>query len=181
MKDVAIATAKDKGKVAKAVEKRAQVSKKARILGEQRLTEIDVKLGGIELKLTEAESLNLAQTDVIADLKVAFETCEDKWYNEGFADAENSVEPIVYQAWMHWFGEGWMAVLQAMGVPDDFPLRNPEQIPFPKPPPPVQNPSDADNEEDTPSMRELVYAIDSYVELVDLEVTSNLNVALHGA
>ena len=74
-----------------------------------------------------------------------------------------------------------MAALQAMGVPDDFPLRNPEQIPFPEPPPPIQNPSDADNKEDTPSMRELVYAIDSYVELVDLEVTSNLNVMLHGA
>ena len=98
LKDVAIATAKDKGKAAKAIEKRAQVSKKARILGEQRLTEIDVKLGGTKLKLTKAESLNLAQADEVVNLKVALETCEDKWYNEGFVDAENSVEPIVYQA-----------------------------------------------------------------------------------
>jgi len=63
-----VATAKDKGKAAK---KRAQAFEKARILAERRLTEMDVKLGGIELKLAEAESLNLAQVDEIADLKVA--------------------------------------------------------------------------------------------------------------
>ena len=73
-----------------------------------------------------------------------------------------------------------MAALQAMRVPDDSLLKNLEQIPFLEPPPPVQNPFDVDDEEDTPSMRELVYTIDSHVELVDLEVTSNLNDALHG-
>ena len=57
-----------------------------------------MKLGGTELKLAEAESLNLAQVDEIADLKVALEACENKWYNEGFADAENSVEPVICQA-----------------------------------------------------------------------------------
>ena len=139
-----------------------------------------MKLGGTELKLTEVKSLNLAQADEIANLKGAFETCEEKWYNEGFVDVENSMEPIVYQAWRHWFEEGWMAALQAMRVPDDSLLKNLEQIPFLEPPPPIQNPSDADDEEDTPSMRELVYAIDSHVELVDLEVTSNLNDVLHG-
>ena len=68
LKDVVVATAKDKGKAA---EKRAQAFEKARILAERRLTEMDVKLGGTELKLAEAESLNLAQVDEIADLKVA--------------------------------------------------------------------------------------------------------------
>ena len=95
-------------------------------------------------------------------------------------DAENSMEPIVYQARRHRFGEGWMAALQAIGVPDESPLRNPKQIPFSEPPTLVQNLSGAD-EEDTPSMRELVREIDTYVELVDLEVTSNLNTALHSA
>ena len=95
-------------------------------------------------------------------------------------DAENSMEPIVYQARRHRFGEGWMAALQAMGVPDDSLLRNPKQIPFPEPPPPIQNPFGADKE-DTPSMRELVCKIDTHVELVDLEVTSNLNAALYSA
>ena len=117
---------------------------------------MDVKLGGTGLKLAEAESLNLEQVDEIANLKAALEAYEDKWYNMGFADAENFMEPIVYQAQRHEFEEGWMTALQAMGVPDDSPLRNPEQIPFPEPPPPIQDPSDADDKEDTPSMKELV-------------------------
>ena len=64
-----------------------------------------------------------------------------------------------------------------MGMPDDSPLRNPEQIPFPTHPPLVQSQPGAD-EEDIPSMRELVHEIDTHVELVDLKVTNNLNVAL---
>ena len=52
--------------------------------------------GGIELKLAEVESLNLVHVDEIADLNVALEACENKWYDKGFADAENSVEPIVH-------------------------------------------------------------------------------------
>lgn len=60
-----------------------------------------MKLGGTKLKLAEAERLNLAQADEIADLKAALEACEDKWYNAGFVDTENSMEPIVYQARRH--------------------------------------------------------------------------------
>ena len=52
--------------------------------------------------------------------------------------------------------------LQALGVAEDSPLRNPEQIPFP-----------------APSIRELVRTIDTHVEMVDLEVTSNLNATKH--
>ena len=117
----------------------------------------------------------MAQADEIVDLKVALEACENKWYDEGFVDAENSVEPIVHQARSHGFGEGWLAGLQAMGVPKDSPLRNPTQIPYPIPPLPVQIQAGVVDEEDTPSIRELVRAIDDHVENVDLEVTSNLN------
>ena len=74
-------------------------------MAEKRLTEMDVKLRGTELKLAKAESLNLAQVDEISDLKVALESCEEKWYNKGFVDTENSVEPIVYQAMRHGFGK----------------------------------------------------------------------------
>lgn len=65
-----------------------------------------------------------------------------------------------------------------MEVPDDSPLRNPEKIPFPEPSPLVQNPIGVDNEEDTPNMRELVQEIESHMELVDLEITSNLDTSL---
>ena len=76
--------------------------------------------------------------------------------------------------------EGWMTTLLAMGVLDDFPLRNPEQIPFLALPPPVQSQAGATDEEDSHSMKELVCAIDTHMELVDLEVTSNINAELHG-
>ena len=62
-----------------------------------------------------------------------------------------------------------------MGVAEDSPLRNLEQIPYPAPPPPVQSQAGVTDEEDTPSMREPVRAIDTHVEMVDLEVTSNHN------
>ena len=66
-----------------------------------------------------------------------------------------------------------------MGVPDDSPLRNPEQIPFLTHPPLVQSQPGVD-EDDTPSMRELVHEIDTHMELVDLEVNDNLNAILPG-
>lgn len=45
--------------------------------------------------MIEVENLNLTQVDVIADLKTALEACEEKLYNEGFVDAENSAEPCL--------------------------------------------------------------------------------------
>ena len=58
------------------------------------------------------------------------EACEEKWYNEGFADAENSAEPVVNQARRLGLEAGWFAALQILGVPEDSPLRDPGQIPF---------------------------------------------------
>ena len=75
------------------------------------LAEAEDKVRAIELKLAEAANLNLAQTDEIADLKAALEAYENKWYDEGFTNAENSVEPIVHQARSHGFKEGWLAAL----------------------------------------------------------------------
>ena len=65
-----------------------------------------------------------------------------------------------------------------MGVTEDSPLRNLEQIPYLAPPPLVQSQAIAADEEDTPSMRELLHAIDTHMEMVDIEVTSNLNAAV---
>ena len=62
-----------------------------------------------------------------------------------------------------------------MGVLKDSPLRNPKQIPRPAPAPPVQSQADAADDEDPPSIRELVQAIDTHVETINLGVTSNLN------
>ena len=64
----------------------------------------------------------------------------------------------------------------SVGVSDDSPLRNPKQIPYPEPLSPVLNLTGIKKEENAPSMRELVQEIDSYMELVDLKITSNLSV-----
>ena len=101
------------------------------------------------------------------------EACEDKWNNEGFADAENFVEPVIKEARRLAFEEGWLAALQALGVPEDSPLRDPSQIAFPSLTPVVQNPLEPINEEETQIMRELVEQIDSHVELDEMEATSN--------
>ena len=69
-----------------------------------------------------------------------------------------------------------MAALQAMGVPKDSPLRDPNQIPFSGPFTAIQNQLGVIDEEETTSMRELVEAIDSYAEPIDLEATRNSNV-----
>ena len=89
-------------------------------------------------------------------------------------DTKNSAEPVIHEAQRRGFEEGWLATLQALGVPEDSPLRNLDQIPFPDPSPPAQNPSNDVKEKESASMRESVQEIDSHVDLVDLKVTSNL-------
>ena len=116
----------------------------------------------------------MAQANEIADLKATLEACKNKCYNEGFVDTENSAEPVVHEAQRRGFKEGWLATLQALGVPEDSPLRNLDQIPFPDPSPPAQNPPDDVEEKESPNMRESVQEIDTHMELVDLKVTSNL-------
>ena len=174
LKDVAEATAKEKTKAATTREKKAIASEKARVSAEKKSLELEAELGIIELKLVEGASLNTVQVEELAKLKATLEACENKWYNERFVDMENSIKPVIQEARNLALDKGWLATLQALGVPKDSPLRNPNQIPLPGPSTAAQNPPDATNEGDTLSMRELVEPIDSYMDLVDLEVISNL-------
>ena len=66
-----------------------------------------------------------------------------------------------------------MAALQAIGVLEDSPLTNPNQIPFSALSTATQNPFSAIDEEETTSMRELVEAIDSHAKPTNLEATNN--------
>ena len=127
-------------KAADTVEKKAVAAEKNRALAEKRSAELLAKQNEIDVKLAKAISLNTAQAKELADLRVTLEAYEEKWYNEGFADAENSVKPIVNQACKIGFEAGWFATLQVLGVPEDSPLRDPGQIPFPSPVAAVQNP-----------------------------------------
>ena len=74
------------------------------------------------------------------------------------------------------FEAGWFATLQALGVPEDSPLRDLSQIPFPSLVIAVQDPLAAAEEEETTSMRELVEQIDAHVEPDEMEATSILTV-----
>ena len=89
--------------------KKATASVKARVSAEKRSSEFKAKLGEVELKLAKATSLNTAQAKEMADLKAVLEACENKWYNEGFADAENSIGPVINEVRKLAFGEGWLA------------------------------------------------------------------------
>ena len=125
------------------------------------------------MKLAKAASLNATLSEEVADLRAALEACESKWYDEGFVDAEKGVEPVVTQARQLSFQEGWIAALQALGVPKDSSLRDPGRIPFQDPTPAAQDLTGPNDEEETDSLRELVEQIDAYVEMIGTEVTSN--------
>ena len=130
------------------------------------------KQNEMDVKLVEAISLNTAQAEELADLRAALEVCEKKWYNEGFADAENSAEPVVNQARRLGFEAGWFAALQILEVPKDSPLRDPGQIPFSSSNAAAQDPPVPIEEEKTASMRELVEQIDAHAEPDKMEATS---------
>ena len=70
------------------------------------------------------------------------------------------------------FKPGWFAALHALGVPEDSPLRDPSQIPFPSPVTTVQDPTLPAEEEETASMRELVEQIDAHAEPDKMEATN---------
>ena len=98
-------------------------------MAEKRCAELLAKQNEIDVKLAQAISLNTAQAEELANLRAALEACEEKWYNEGFANAENFAEPVVNQARRLGFKAGWFAALQILGVPEDSPLRDSGQIP----------------------------------------------------
>ena len=164
--------AKEKMKTTNIAEKKAAAAEKNKALPEKRFAKLLAKQNEIDVKLAKAISLNTAQAEELANLRAALEACKKKWYNEGFADAENSVEPVVNQALKMGFEAGWFAALQVLGVPEDSPLRDPGQIPFLSPAAIVQNPSAPIEKEETTSMRELVEQIDANVEPDDTEATS---------
>lgn len=124
-RETATKTIKEKIKAAETIEEKAVAAKKNRALAKKMFTELLAKQNKTNVKLAEVISLNTAQAEELADLKAALEAYEEKWYNEGFAEAENSTEPVVNQAQRLGFEAGWFVALQILGVPKDSPLRDP--------------------------------------------------------
>ena len=106
LKEVAEVIVREKGIATEAAKGKARELERAWALAEERTTELETKLGEMKLKLAKAESLILARDKEVADLKAALEVSEDKFYDMGFADAENSCEQVVFQSRQYEFGEG---------------------------------------------------------------------------
>ena len=121
-RETAAKTTKEKLKAADSTEKKTAATEKNRALAKKRCTKLLAKQNETDVKLAQAISLNTAQAEELADLRAALEACEEKWYNEGFANAKNSTEPVVNQAQRLGFEAGWFAALQVLGVPEDSPL-----------------------------------------------------------
>ena len=172
-KEKVVEAVKEKIKIVESAEKRAAATEKSWASTKKKSAELVVQQNETEMKLAETASLNSTLSEEVADLRAALEACENKWYDEGFADAEKSVESVVMQAQQLSFREGWMAALQALGVPEDSSPRDPDQITVPVSVPAAQNPASPNENEETDSLRELVEQIDAHVEMIGAEVTSD--------
>ena len=145
------------------------------MLAKQRATNLKVKLGEMELRLAEAESIISARDKEVAELKVELEESEDKFYDMGFTDVKNLSELVMYQSRRYGFNKGWMAAVNAMGVLEESLFKIPKQIPYPEPPSPLVQNLNRVEEEESQSMRELVAEIDSHAELIDLKISNDID------
>lgn len=64
-------------------------------LAEQRVADLKAKLREMEIQLAEGENFVSTRDKEVADLKEALK--ENKFYDIGFADAENSRELIMFE------------------------------------------------------------------------------------
>lgn len=80
-REEAAKTAKDKTKAVDATEKRVVAAEKARASTKKRSTKMVSKQNGMNLKLAKAASLNIPLSEEVANLRVALEACENKWYD----------------------------------------------------------------------------------------------------
>ena len=142
-KEKAVEAVKEKMKIAESAEKRVAAAEKSRALAKKKLAELKRLL-----------------------------TCGRPLKHVRISSTMRGL-PMVMQARQLSFWEGWMAALQALGVPEDSPLRDPDRIPIPVSVLAAQNPAGLNEEEETDSLRELMEQIDAHVEMIRVEVTSN--------
>uniref|UniRef100_A0A7N2QXU9 Uncharacterized protein n=1 Tax=Quercus lobata TaxID=97700 RepID=A0A7N2QXU9_QUELO len=91
-REEAAKTAKDKTKAVNAAEKRVVAAEKARASAKKRSAKLVSKQNETNLKLAKAASLNVTLSEEVANLRAALEVCENKWYDERFANVEKGVE-----------------------------------------------------------------------------------------
>ena len=96
----------------------------------------------------------------------------------GFVDVENSSEPIMLDSRCYGFEEGLMATVNALGLLEDSPFKDLDQIPLPEHlHSPLKHTPALNEKEDSLSMRKLVEEIDSHTEVIDLNISTHLGTA----
>ena len=98
LKQVAEASLNEKTLELNMAEQRATTSEKARELAEQKVEDLQGKLGEAEVKLAKFSSIVSARDKELTNLKETMKNCEQVFYNIGFKDAENLVGAVVFQA-----------------------------------------------------------------------------------
>ena len=76
--------------------------------------------------MADAESIIIARDKEIVELKEVLEESENKYYIMGFNDVENFAELVMFENRKYGFGEGWMAAMTAMELPEDSPCKSPD-------------------------------------------------------
>lgn len=100
-KEVFEANLREKGTALEAAE-----AERAHTIAEQWVAGFEGKLREAEMNLTIAESVVLARDKEVADLRKVVAKSEDKFYNMGFTNVENSCKPIMVKSQRYEFGEG---------------------------------------------------------------------------
>ena len=80
------------------MERRATTSEKALELAKEKVEDLQGKLDETEIKLAEMASLLFAHDKELADLKSMAKARKQTYHNKGFREAENSAEPVIFQA-----------------------------------------------------------------------------------
>lgn len=175
LKEVSESNLQEQATKLAAAEWKSMKAKRACAAAKKRVMDLEGKLDDVDVKLAQVESIISDKDKEIADLKVTKAQREDKFYNMGFTDIENSIKPIMFKSRHYGFGEGCISTVNALDLPNDSPIRDPEQIPLPEPFPPSPMQTSAPNEEeDNLSMRELVEEIDSHTKVINLDIPTTL-------
>ena len=96
LKEVVEDMGRERNAAVENAKERVRAMEGARILVELKVVEMAAKLEEVELRLVGVERVNSARDNEIAELKATLDESENKWYNMGFADAENSTELIMF-------------------------------------------------------------------------------------
>ena len=142
-------------------------------MAEQKASDLQGRLEETKLELAETASILSTRDKELTDLKGTKKAHKQTNYNKGFRDAENSVGPVIIQAWKFRFMKGWMATVNAVDLLEESPFRSANQVLLPEDlvvkTQAEEQGEDSSKEEGTESLesRELSKQIDSHVVVLD--------------